>query len=185
MIAGVGLDVEIHGCISITGTPGVGKTTIAQLLSSSIGFDVVSIEKVASDSQCFAGVDESDKTSLIDVDCLQAQSDYRGKNLIIEGHLSHFVPSDIIIILRCHPQEIQRRLEQRDYSPDKIRNNVEWELIGGVWTELEEVEHGASLLEFNTSTQSPEAITTLILECLTSGMFMKNKDDVIDWFEEA
>lgn len=184
MIAGAGLDVEFRGSISITGTPGVGKTTLSACLSSTLGIEVFSIESIASETQCFAGFDETDKTSLIDVDCLQTQSGYFGKNLIIEGHLSHYVPTNVIIILRCHPQELQHRLEKRGYLPTKIQNNVEWEMIGGVWTEIQELEHSASLLEFDTTNQSAEGIAIAIIERLSSGVYMDEASEVIDWLDE-
>ena len=41
-----------------------------------------------------------------------------------------------MIILRCDPGVLRQRLIDRGYSEGKIQENVEYELMGGVWSDL-------------------------------------------------
>ena len=52
---------------------------------------------------------------------------------IIDSHLSHLLPPKIIdkvIVLRCDPTELERRLRKKGWSRKKIQENVEAEMIG-------------------------------------------------------
>jgi adenylate kinase len=55
---------------------------------------------------------------------------------LIDGHLAHHVPVDALVIVRCHPDELRKRLMQRGYSAQKVQANVEVEMMGGPWNEL-------------------------------------------------
>jgi adenylate kinase len=55
---------------------------------------------------------------------------------LIDGHLAHHVPVDALVVVRCHPDELRKRLSQRGYSAGKIQANVEVEMLGGPWNEL-------------------------------------------------
>ena len=41
-----------------------------------------------------------------------------------------------MIVLRCHPDVLKKRLSDRDYSIEKIQANVEVEMLGGPWNDL-------------------------------------------------
>lgn len=178
--------MEFHGCIAITGSPGVGKTTLAHLLSLALNFEVQSIESIAAQSNCLGGVDENDSTMLIDTDCLQQQIQFLGKDCIVEGHLSHFIPSNIILVLRCHPMVLKQRLEKRAYSESKIIENVEWEFLGGARTEISHLEHQTLVLEFDTSNEDAETICQKVIQKLSETMPPSSSNqDYIDWIEKA
>ena len=55
---------------------------------------------------------------------------------LIDGHLAHHVPVDALVVVRCHPNELRKRLIQRGYSAEKVQANVEVEMMGGPWNEL-------------------------------------------------
>ena len=53
--------------------------------------------------------------------------------MLIEGHYADLVKSDQIqaaIILRCQPEILSQRLAERQYSPAKINENVQAEIVG-------------------------------------------------------
>jgi adenylate kinase len=178
--------VEFHGCIAITGSPGVGKTTLAHLLSEALEFEIQSIESIAAQSNCLSGKDETDNTTLIDTNCLQQQTQFLGKDCIVEGHLSHFIPSNIIILLRCHPIVLKQRLEKRAYIESKIIENVEWEFLGGAWTEISQLERQTPVLEFDTSNEDEESICQKVIQKLLNTSFSSfSIQEHIDWIEEA
>ena len=70
--------------------------------------------------------------------------------MIIDGHLSHYLEVDAVAILRCEPSILRERLNRRGYPEWKIESNVEWEIIGSSWSDIEN-EHVA---EFDTSSKS-------------------------------
>jgi len=178
--------VEFHGCIAITGSPGVGKTTLAHLLSLALDVEVKSVESIAAQSNCLEGKDEVDNTMLIDTDCLQRQSNFLGKECIIEGHLSHFIPSDIVLVLRCHPMVLKHRLEKRAYSERKIIENVEWEFLGGARTEISQLERQTLVLEFDTTNDDAETICQQVMQKLSDTTLHSHAHrEHIDWIEEA
>jgi hypothetical protein len=55
---------------------------------------------------------------------------------LIDGHLAHHLPVDALIVVRCEPSELEKRLSARGYSAHKIQSNVEVEMLGGPWPEL-------------------------------------------------
>ena len=55
---------------------------------------------------------------------------------ILEGHFSHeFDNIDKIIVLRCDPKVLVKRLSERGYSKEKVRENLEAEAIGTIYSE--------------------------------------------------
>ena len=117
--------------IGVTGTPGCGKTT----LCSSLPFQIISIEELAKEYGCLGETDE-DGAAPIDTERLSTLWQKPSQLTIIDGHLSHHLPVDALIILRCDPDVLRQRLIDRGYSEGKIQENVEYELMGGVWSDL-------------------------------------------------
>ena len=73
------------------------------------------------------------------------------ENLIIDSHLSHFLPKDLIdilIITRCELKELKKRLEKRKYSEQKVRENMDAEIFEICKTEAQEL--APNIMETNT-----------------------------------
>ena len=54
--------------------------------------------------------------------------------LIIDGHLSHHLPSDAVVVLRCSPDILKKNVKERIF---RIKNkiNCDWETLGSSWNE--------------------------------------------------
>ena len=118
---------------AITGSPGTGKTTLSKQLSTE-RFDCFTVEQIATQLGC---IEHQDGDLVIATDLLSNWKYEGDKVAIIEGHLSHHCTVNALIILRCHPDELNTRLSKRGgYDATKIKNNIEWEMIAGIWTEL-------------------------------------------------
>lgn len=53
--------------------------------------------------------------------------------IVIDGHLSHELSSrivDVVVVVRCDPKTLHRRLLLRKYSPAKIQENMDAEIFG-------------------------------------------------------
>ena len=168
--------------LALSGTPGTGKSTIASLLNGQ-GYTIISLESLANKYDCLGEVDSSDNSKPIDLEKLyhllniawSKESEYP---IIVDGHLSHQLPCDATVILRCQPDILQTRLENRDYTKEKIQGNVEWELIGGPWNDKDTSD---GWLELDTTEHNPNEILEYILKWIQDGFKPTTEDTEIDW----
>ncbi|MHA1486411.1 MAG: AAA family ATPase, partial [Promethearchaeota archaeon] len=108
--------------------------------------------------------------------------------LIIESHFSDIVPGqyiDYVIILRCDPDELCIRLKERGYKKEKIRENIQSEILGNSANYFLNKQLNIPILEIDTTNNSIDVITKTITEILT-GKVDVNKYIVgkIDWLEK-
>ncbi len=111
--------------IALTGTPGVGKTTLASLLRAR-GDHVVDLKQWAHDEGAIIGTD-ADGTKVLDVDHLDVET--LPPNSFIEGHMAHHLRVDAVWLIRCSPAQLHGRLQKRDYGEAKIQENLEAEAM--------------------------------------------------------
>lgn len=119
--------------IALTGTPGTGKTSIAGELEEG-GYEILDLTEFVKNRNL--GVQEEEFE--VDVEkMVNALEDYLEdkEDVVVEGHLSHYFPSDLCIVLRCSPDELRDRLSSRDYSQQKIDENVESEMLDSILIE--------------------------------------------------
>jgi adenylate kinase len=117
--------------IFITGTPCVGKTTLASRLNGRL----IKINDLAISHGFVLGIDENKGYKVIDIEKLSSYVDELTKDceelLIFEGHLSHLCDgADKVIVLRVRPEILEKSVAERDYSQSKIRENLEAEALG-------------------------------------------------------
>jgi adenylate kinase len=131
---------------AITGSPGTGKTTLSNQLPIE-RFDRFTVEQIATELGC---IEDQDGDIVVTPDLLSDWK-YKGDKIaIIEGHLAHYCNVDAVILLRCHPDELNIRLSSREgYDATKIQNNIEWEMIAGIWPELIERHPYLPILELD------------------------------------
>ena len=122
-----------HGIrsIGVIGTPGCGKTT----LCNTLGLPIITLKDYAELHGCLGQI-ESDGSAAIDLEKLSSLWHQPAELTLVDSHLAHHLPVDALIVLRCHPDELKKRLSERDYSVEKIQANVEVEMLGGPWNDL-------------------------------------------------
>ena len=113
--------------IALTGTPGVGKTSVAKILEGR--YEVLHLSDMV--ERFTIGYDKERQSKIVDE---EAMDEYiRGIKeksiLLIEGHLSHLLSVDAVILLRCHPDELKKRLMKKGWNEIKIRENLEAEAL--------------------------------------------------------
>ncbi|HII43034.1 TPA: AAA family ATPase [Candidatus Thalassarchaeaceae archaeon] len=168
--------------LALAGTPGTGKTTVAALLSAA-GFGIVTIEELAQSAGALGEVDPSDGARPVDLDLLieaiaESWKSAPSSPEIIDGHLSHHLPADAVVVLRCNPATLRERLSERGYSSAKVEGNVEWELLGGAWNERE---GDSPWSEFDTTTEDVDSVVKSILAWISDGFKPTSPEGVIDW----
>lgn len=121
--------------IVITGTPGVGKTEVAKMLSRETGRKLIELNALAKEPGGIKGRDIARETSIVDVAAVRRalRKALKGnQNVIIEGHFAEIVPGAFVkatIVLRCNPLVLKERLIGRGYPDSKVKENVEAELL--------------------------------------------------------
>ena len=125
------MEEQVVRSIGVIGTPGCGKTT----LCSKLGLPVISMKDYAEENNCLGEIGK-DGAAEIDVEKLSTIWRNPAKLTLLDGHLAHYIPVDALIVVRCEPNELGVRLADRGYSEEKIRANVEVEMLGGPWNDL-------------------------------------------------
>lgn len=164
--------------ITITGTPGTGKTTIAKKLSDVTGLEYVSINELARDNDCITGKDEIRNSDIIDIECLKKVINELN-NCILDGHVAHMFDVDKVYVLRTEPKVLEARLFQKGWSKAKVNENVEAELLGIIASEAREENDNVN--EINTTEIEPDTVVEIIEEDLNSEQTPNRIKDVIDW----
>ena len=148
--------------VAISGTPGTGKTAVCERLRDD-GYQVVDLNKLASETDSVVGVDSERNVDIVDADLLRVKVRELGNDLVfLDGHFSHLMDVDVSIVLRCNPDELKRRLEAKEWDEKKIRENVEAEAVDAIT--VESTESGVDTLEVDTTNRSAEQTEEAVLK---------------------
>jgi len=175
--------------IAITGTPGVGKTSVSHVLRND-GFEVVNLFKIAVENGFVVGSDKRRASRIVDVDRLDdyVKKNYSGKDLVFfEGHLSHFLKCvDRVIILRCHPDELRIRLSDKGWKEEKIKENIESELLDVILCETADVHPWENVFEIDTTNKSVDVVVSSVMAIINNKFRHMKKYNMgnIDWSGE-
>lgn len=145
--------------VAVTGTPGTGKTTATNCLDTEL--DVIHLNDLITESGLTTGHDDDRDSAIADLDAVREHLDGRS-DILVESHLAHNVPADRVIVLRCHPEQIEQRLADRDESAASITENAESEALDVILGEAVD-RHGLdSVYEIETTERTPEAVAAEI-----------------------
>lgn len=162
----------------MTGTPGTGKTTAVDLVETDLA--VVHLNDVIRDQGFDEGTDERRGSLLADLDALAAWLEGRD-DVLVESHLAHHLPADRVVVLRCHPESLERRLRERGAGDAKARENAEAEALDVVLSEAVD-HHGLdAVYELDTTDQSPSE-TAAEIEAAIAGD-RESKTGEVDFLE--
>ena len=144
------------------------------------GYHVVDLDDAAKE----LGVTEVDDAgdTLVDVDALAAKLHVPTKVAFLRGHYAHRMLVNVIVVLRCHPTELWRRLEARGWPVAKTRENVEAEAIDVILQEA--VARGPPVYEVDTTAKAAEDAAEEVLDVLR-GKVAGHEPGRIDWSEEV
>ena len=119
--------------IVITGTPGVGKTSVSRMLASKLNADIIEVGELVEREKLFTGFDEDRGTFIADTDRLSKRigsliENSSRRDILVVGHFAvDLLPPDKIhrvFVLRRYPEELRIVLERRGYKGRKIWENL-------------------------------------------------------------
>ncbi len=169
--------------VAITGTPGTGKTSVAAEIRSR-GYEVVDLGKHIREHGLLGELDEARDTHEVDLDLLNdSLEEYRSREGVVfmEGHLSHFMDCGNIVVLRCHPDVLAERLRARGYSEEKVRENVQSEVLDVILCEA--TDSDIPVHEVDCTSASIEDTADEILS-IASGEGEGRLPGSVDWSSE-
>lgn len=120
--------------IIVTGTPGTGKTTLSRLLADKLDFEYLDLNVFSKNNNLVLGFDNVRDCDIIDEEKISKKiKDYsKGKNIVVDSHLSHNIDPKIVdrcIVTKCNLKVLKERLEKREYSEEKVRENLDSEIF--------------------------------------------------------
>ncbi|MFB6161980.1 MAG: adenylate kinase family protein [Halococcoides sp.] len=145
--------------IALTGTPGTGKTTASERLASDI--EVVHLNRIVTEEDLTVGHDDERDSAIADLDAVADRVADRD-DVLVESHLAHHLDVDRVIVLRCHPEEVIDRLEERGESPASARENAESEALDVVLGEAVATHGREAVIEIDTTDRPPGAVADAI-----------------------
>lgn len=145
--------------VAVTGTPGTGKTTAVDRLDTDL--DVIHLNDVIREEGLHEGVDEDRDSYYTDMDAVREWLSGRD-DVVVDSHLAHHFEADRVVVLRCHPEELERRLVERGESDAKAKENSESEALDVILSESV-AEHGLdAVYEIETTDRDPDEVAAEI-----------------------
>lgn len=168
--------------ITISGTPCTGKTEISKKLSERLGWKLISVNDLAKKLNAYSGEDKKRNAKILDMKRIKENLKKIKENVIIEGHAAHEIPSDIVIVLRCNPEVLEKRLKEKySTNPEKVKENLDAEILGVITSEA--IEFNKKVYEVDTSIKSVDQNVDDVLNIL-DGRIVEYEVGLIDWLEE-
>lgn len=169
--------------IALTGTPGTGKTSVSAELRGR-GYEVVDIHAHLKANDLLREKDEARDTYEVDIDGLDMSlNEFREHDtpVFLDSHLSHYVDCSTIIVLRCEPHVLANRLRARGYGPEKVKENVQAEILDIILCEA--VDSGIPVFEIDCTSGTPQGVADGI-EQIIKGNGDGFAPGHTDWTEE-
>lgn len=157
--------------VSLCGTPGVGKTTVSEILRKE-GVLVDDLTAALTGSGLFTR-DSNDPELLVDMELargfLKERYNLSRGITLIEGHLSYLAPWDLCIVMRLHPKILESRISDRGYTKEKVRENFEAEIVGAILVEAMEEKDSrgfGEIIEIDCTGMVAGDIAGIVAECI-------------------
>ncbi len=163
--------------IVITGTPGTGKTTLADKIGDYFKTRVIHITDYLKEHPELIEKTRKDGTIVPKMDELRkALNQEQG---IIDGHLAceFKLRNSFVIVLRTRPDELKKRLKERGYKPKKIKENIEAEALDYCTQKAEE--NFKAVYEIDTTSKTPKETFDTALKII----YGTSQGDKVDFSE--
>lgn len=160
--------------IALTGTPGTGKSTVADELVKR-GHPVIRATDTI--GPYILEEDESRDAHVVDVE--RWRDEFPSYEGVVEGHLTHLLDATHVIVLRCRPDILKSRLISRGYHAAKVAENVEAELLDVILIEAMEEHTPEMIYEIDATDMSVAEVADMIEGIITGDV--PPRQGIVDW----
>ncbi|MFB0567179.1 MAG: adenylate kinase family protein [Candidatus Bathyarchaeia archaeon] len=123
--------------IVVTGTPGVGKTVVSSLLTSTLHALHIDLGELVKREKLWSEMDKTRGTLIADMPKLskrvQEMIKSSERDIVLDGHYAvDVVPAKnvhIVFVLRREPGELQRSMQKRGFKGKKLKENLAAEVL--------------------------------------------------------
>ncbi|WP_123533992.1 adenylate kinase family protein [Halosimplex salinum] len=161
--------------VAVTGTPGTGKSTAVERLESESDaldeFDVIHLNDAIHEEDLIVEHDDDRDSAVADLDAVAEYLDDRADerdDVLFESHLAHRFDADRVVVFRCHPEELTRRLTERGEPEEKAAENAESEALDLILSEAVR-EHGEENVYEVDATDLDPSETAAAIEAVVAG----------------
>ena len=163
----------------VTGSPGVGKHTVAAILGEGAGLDVIDANGVAEQAGLIGEGGEVDAGRLRER--LDAEA---AEGTLVVGHLAPYALSAsrvaAAVVLRRSPYELERVYAERAYDRIKSLENLGAEALGVVASDTLAAFGQGAVKQVDSTRRGPAEVARLARGAL-DGTY---PGDEVDWLEE-
>jgi len=161
--------------ILVTGTPCVGKTSVARLLASKLDAFYVNLTELALHENLVSDKDEERGSVIVDENRMrrkirQIVEKCDKSEVIVDGHYAvSVVPKELtthVFVLRRDPVELRKFMEQCGFSGRKLWENLASEILDVCLCEALNVYENGKICELDVSGKSVEEIVDEVLDIL-------------------
>jgi adenylate kinase len=159
--------------VVITGTPGTGKSSVAGIVAERLGVKLLSLNIVAAESGALETKDRIRDSTLVKTGTLRKALrkilEERDGRAVVEGHFGELVPGGhvkVAIVLRANPFVLKERLSKRGYSAEKVKENVEAELVDACLIASVEAFGEDAVREVDTTGLTPQEAAEEVLRAI-------------------
>jgi adenylate kinase len=174
--------------ILVTGTPCVGKTSVARLLTSILNAFYVNLTELATRENLILGKDELRDSIIIDETRMRRKmrekiEHNKGRDIVIDGHYAvNVVPKKLVtyvFVLRRDPIELRKLMEQCGFSGRKLWENLASEILDICLVDALNAHEDRKVCELDTTNKSVEETVSEILDVLNGRK--KCHVGIVDW----
>ncbi len=173
--------------IIVTGTPGVGKTTVATELASTLSANLLSVSELVQKENLVTKRDKERGTVIADITRLRVLVrsiiNKAEKDIVIEGHYAYdVVPKALnpyIFVLRRDPDDLEIKLSNRAFNEKKVSENVAAEVLDVCLTGAMKRFGKDRLHEIDVTSMDVGMVVTEILVVLNGEK--EAKSGIVDW----
>lgn len=171
----------------LVGTPGVGKSSVSNLLASRLNGVHVNLGKLVKQEGLSCGLDKKRGTLIVDVkkvskrvrDVVRQSEGY----VIVDSHFAMDVVAAedafLAFVLRRNPDELQGILKERGFKESKVAENVAAEILDVCLFEAVKAYGEKKVCEVDVSGRTIEDVVEEII-CVVNGR-SECRVSVVDW----
>ena len=171
--------------IVVSGTPGTGKTLLAKKLAEKLGACYVNLSRLVIEKKLYVEYDTGRNTFVVDEE--RVREYLRGlaeecRLIVVDSHYGEISPRELvdkIIVLRLDPVELERRLRERGWGENKVKENIQAEILGVSTINALEEQGEEKVFEINVTGRSLEEVLNEALNIVEG---RRKKREFIDWF---
>lgn len=168
----------------ITGNPGTGKHTSARRVAEKLQAEIIDINKIALEKDAI--LSKTDRGADVDIRkltrILSSMLKKKG-SFVVVGHLAPYVIKtadiDMAAVLRRSPTKLESTLAEREYSLEKINENVSAEILGVLLYDAIKAFGKQKIAEFDTTNRTPEETSDQII--MTLQKKSPKRAGIVDW----